>query len=283
MNTASTQDRPASGRPRGQQGDSLDANSLPLHIYTLGRFSLVRAGRPLCPARKSPGKPLLLLKALIASGGRQVGAATLAASLWPDKDGDLALQSFEVTLHRLRKYLGDGGYLRLEDGHLTLDSAQVWVDAWAFERQLGELRRLLARPVSDTAARRLDALADDVLRLYQGHFLCREDLQCWMVSMQERLRSKFVHGLLDLGRYWESRGLLHRAVACYRKGIEVDDLIETFYQRLMHCLRETGRVPEAIAAYRQCRQVLSVVLGLAPDTHTTQIYHTLLERHARRA
>jgi DNA-binding SARP family transcriptional activator len=104
-----------------------------------------------------------------------------------------------------------------------------------------------------------------------------------MVSMQERLRSKFVHGLLDLGRYWESRGLLHRAVACYRKGIEVDDLIETFYQRLMHCLRETGRVPEAIAAYRQCRQVLSVVLGLAPDTHTTQIYHTLLERHARRA
>ena len=259
-----------------------DPECKPLRVYTLGRFALVRDGTPLRYARKAPSKPLTLLKVLIACGGRQVGPANIAAILWPDKDGDLAQQSFEITLHRLRKYLGDDAFLLLEDGRLTLNSAKVWVDAWDFERHLGELRRLMSMPGAESAER-FDALASDVLRMYQGHFLSRDDTACWMVSMQERLRNKYVHGLLDFGRYWESRGLLHKAIACYRKGIEVDDLIETFYQRLMLCLLETGREPEAIATYRQCRHLLSVILGLQPAEHTTQLYHTLLARHTKRA
>ena len=263
----------------------IDLNELqakPLRLYTLGRFSLVRDGVPLRGTCKAPSKPLMLLKVLLANGGRQVGAVNIASILWPDKDGDLAQQSFETTLHRLRKYLGDDGFLLLEDGRLTLNGAKVWVDAWEFERHLGELRRLMVTPCSD-GADRFDLLARRVLGMYQGHFLSREDSACWMVSMQERLRNKYIHVLIELGYYWESRGLLDKAIECYRKGIEIDDLIETFYQRLMHCLLATGRDPEAIAAYRQCRHVLSIVLGLQPTEDTTRIYHTLLARNARRA
>jgi len=101
--------------------------------------------------------------------------------------------------------------------------------------------------------------------------------------MQERLRNKYIHCLINLGKYWESVGLLNKAIETYRKGIEVDDLVETFYQRLMHCLQQTGREPEAIATYRQCRHLLSVLLGLQPTEQTTQIYHALVERYARRA
>jgi len=46
---------------------------------------------------------------------------------------------------------------------------------------------------------------------------------------------------------------------------------------------ETGREPEAIATYRQCQQVLSIVLGLQPTSHTTRIYHSLLARYPKRA
>lgn len=255
-----------------------------LRIYTLGRFSLVRDDAVLRYTRKAPSKPLLLLKVLIACGGRQVGAANIAAILWPDKDGDLAQQSFETTLHRLRKYLGNDEYLLLEDGRVTLNSALVWVDVWVFERYLSELRLLMTRTAGDgTASGRFDTLATRVLRMYQGHFLSRDDAACWMVSIQERLRNKYIHSLLDVGHYWETHGQLHKAIACYRKGIEVDDLIETFYQRLMHCLLETGREPEAIATYRQCRHVLSVILGLQPTEQTTRLYQTLLARQARRA
>jgi len=256
----------------------------PLRIYTLGRFSVVRNDTPLRSARKSPGKPLLLLKALIASGGRQISAGSLCSILWPEQDGDRAQQAFETTLHRLRKFLQDDGFLLLEDGHLSLNNARVWVDIWDFERNLGVLRNALAHPDARDCPAIVDATGGHVMALYQGHFLMRDDPpSCWMISLQERLRNKFVHTLLQTGDYWERRGLPEKAIDCYRKGIEVDDLIETFYQHLITCYGRTGREPEAIAAYRQCRHLLSVVLGLQPTAETQARYQKILSHYHRRA
>lgn len=243
-----------------------------LRIYTLGRFSIVRHGAPLPPVRKAPHRPLLLLKALIASGGRQVGIDYLSSLLWPDSEGDRAQAAFGTTLHRLRNYLGGHHHLILEDGCVTLSSESVWVDIWAFERALGGLSRKL---VNRDRHGLIDDDAREVLAAYQGHFLEREGMAHWSISTRERLRSKFIHGLLELGRYWEGLGLWDQAIRCYRKGIEVDDLVETFYQRLMLCLAESARKPEAIAVYRQCRQILSVVLGLQPMEETQAIYQSI--------
>jgi len=254
-----------------------------LRVYTLGRFTLMRDGETVHYTRKSPARPLLLLKALIAAGGRQVGAANLASTMWPDKEGDLAQQAFDTTLHRLRKYLGNDRYLILEDGRLTLNSEQVWVDVWECERQLTRLRGLLSRHSGADTANEISHCADRIMRVYQGHFLAREQSTCWSVSMEERLRNRFVYAMLAMGSYWEQQGLPAHAVLCYQKGIEVDDLIETFYQRLMLCLARTGRQPEAIASYRQCKHVLAVVLGLQPTEETQQIYRSILTHYQLRA
>ena len=254
-----------------------------LRIYTLGRFTLVRDGQPVHFARKSPVKPLLLLKGLIATGGRQVGAAKLASIIWPDKEGDLAQRTFETTLHRLRKYLGDDRYLVMENGCLTLNSDRVWVDVWECERQFTKLRGLLAHHMDAGKVNEVSLCADQIMRIYQGHFLAREQTTCWSVSLEERLRSRFVHSMLAMGRFWEQEGLPAKAVVCYQRGIDVDDLIETFYQRLMLCLHRTGRQPEAMACYRSCEHVLAVSLGLQPTEETQQIYHSILSRYQQQA
>lgn len=246
-----------------------------LKVYALGRFTVVNEGQPLRSSRKSPGKPLQLLKALIAAGGRQVSAANLATDIWPDKDGDLAQRTFETTLHRLRKYLGDDRYLLMEDGRLTLNSELVWVDVWDCERQMTKLRGLLLQHVDAGKVSEISACTNRIMSFYQGHFLSREQSTSWSVSMEERLKNRFIHAMLALGSFWEQQELPAMAVACYRKGIEVDDLVETFYQRLMLCLDQIGRQPEAIACYRQCEHVLAVVLGLEPTDETQQIYRSM--------
>ena len=43
----------------------------PLKIFTLGRFELLKDGKPIQFARKAQEKPLALLKALIALGGKR--------------------------------------------------------------------------------------------------------------------------------------------------------------------------------------------------------------------
>ena len=259
-----------------------DGYTWPVMIYTLGRFSLLLKGQPADFGRKVPHKPLEFLKTLIALGGREVSTSSMTSALWPDVDGDTAQRSFDTTLFRLRKILEDDRILLLRDGRLSLDSRYCWVDVWAFERLLGQVQRIRSRDATGRDAARLDQLAGRMFALYQHHFLAREDATSWSVSLRERLRSKFIYNLLDVGRYWEIHGFWDRAMQCYQKGLEVDDLIEVFYQRLMICSLETHRISEGLSAYRRCRQILSVVLGLQPEPETETLYVALKNARMRK-
>lgn len=252
-----------------------EARTWPVIIYTLGRFSVLYKGKPLEYGRKVPQRPLLFLKTLIALGGREVSISSLTAILWPDADGDTAKRSFDTTLYRLRKLFANEAVLLLSDGKVSLDSSRCWVDVWSFERLLGQVQRIRSGDATGKHACKLDQLTDRMLGLYQDHFLAREDITCWSVSLRERLRSKYIYSLLDIGRYWEIHGFRDKAIQCYQKGLEVDDLIEVFYQRLMLCCLETQRISEGMSAYRRCRQILSVVLGLQPEPETHAIYLSL--------
>ena len=163
----------------------------------------------------------------------------------------------------------------LKDGKVSLDSRYCWVDVWSFERLLGKMQRIRSKDTTGRDAYQLDELMQRILSLYQDHFLAREEATAWSVSIRERLRSKFIYSLLDIGRYWEMHGFWDKAIQCYQKGLEVDDLIEVFYQRLMLCSLHTHRISEGMAAYRRCRQILSIVLGLQPEPETESIYLSL--------
>ncbi len=115
-----------------------------LHIHTFGDFSIYRDGERLGFSRKAPQKPLELLKALIAFGGRGVGIERLKDALWPEAEGDKSQQSFEITLHRLRKVLGVDGALIAGENRLTLSSDHCWVDLWELEQVIGELGDIVA-------------------------------------------------------------------------------------------------------------------------------------------
>ena len=248
---------------------------IPLTIFTLGRFTLLVNGVPADYGRKVPKRPLELLKAIIAQGGREVSTSRLTMLLWPDVDGDKATGSFDTTLHRLRKVLGDDRVLVLKDGKLSLDANFCRVDVWALERLLGSTKHIMRDAINASQISLMERLTESLLGLYQEHFLANEEATSWSVSMRERLRNKFIHHLIEIGRFWESQGRWDQAIECYRKGIDVDDLVEVFYQRLMHCYLRTNRLSEGMAIYRRCCQTLSVILSLQPEPETESLYLAL--------
>jgi two-component SAPR family response regulator len=263
---------------------SLDIpNDTPLvSVFTLGRFSLLLNGKPAEYGRKVPRRPLELLKAIVALGGREISTTSLMSALWPDVDGDIAQSSFDTTLHRLRKMLGDARVLVLKEGKLSLDGRYCWVDVWSFERLLGQSHRLLMSDVTGKQVSSVGRLTENLTNLYHDHFLAKEDLTSWSVSMHERLRSKFIHHLLEVGRYMEKHGYWEEAMNCYRKGIDVDDLIEVFYQRLMVCCLATRCLSEGLTVYRRCCQILSISLGLQPEPETESLYRSLRESRLKK-
>ncbi|HWR72744.1 MAG TPA: BTAD domain-containing putative transcriptional regulator, partial [Nitrospirota bacterium] len=219
-----------------------------LHIRTLGSFEILRGGKPLSFSGKVQQKPLAMLKALIVQGGRNVEMDQLMYALWPDSDGDQAHKSCEITLHRLRKLLGEDKAVRLNEGKLSLDPGYCRVDAWAFERTIEDADQKVRsgefevrsekkqKNASKSESRNLQTaiqLLEKALALYRGPFLSADTGLHWTVSYRESLRSKFIRLVLRLGAHYMQAEQWRDAVECYERGIEVDGLAEPFYQQLM--------------------------------------------------
>jgi len=231
----------------------------PVKVYTLGRFSVLVDDKPLKFATKAQKKPLELLKALVAFGGREASEAKLAEALWPEAEGDAAFQAMATTLHRLRRLIGENTIER-QEGRLSLDARYAWVDVWAFERNLGELEQACRK----TEIGALETLTARLFELYRGGFLEGEPEASWPLSMRERLRSRFLRNLESAARIFANRQP-ERATACYQAALEVEPLAEALHLGLMRCYLSTNRKAEALAAYERCRKILVSQLGIPPS------------------
>ncbi len=246
-----------------------------IKIVTLGRFDVRVDGRPVTFTGKAQRRPLALLKALVAFGGRGVREDLLTEALWPDAEGDAAHRSFATTLHRLRRLVGDDAAIVLTGNRLSLDPRRCWVDVWALERLLGTLETTLRQASAGLAPDALGRISDRALALYPGPFLGDDPAYPWAASLRERLRSRLLRHLDEIGRHWERTAEWEKAAAVYRRGLELDDLTEGFYQRLMICYQCLGRPAEGLATYQRCRRTLSASLGVEPSPETEAICRAL--------
>jgi two-component SAPR family response regulator len=221
---------------------------------------------------KVPKKPLALLKALIAFGGHAVPEHVLTDALWPDEEADAAHDAFNVALHRLRKLVPQGSeIIRLQEGHLGLEYGECWIDCRAFEQLIDEAGGGLVG--ADVALAPLHA----ALALYQGRFLAAEDNEAWSLSARERLRAKFNRLVGSYGGALLRAGRTEEALACYKRGIEADDLAEEFYQGVMRCALKLRLPAEGLAAYQRLQRMLSLLLGVAPSGPSEALRKALLE------
>ena len=244
----------------------------PLKIYTLGRFEILKEEKPIRFLRKAQQRPLSMLKALIAFGGKGVREDQVEDALWPEADGDIAHQSFKITLHRLRQLLGYEKAIQLQEGRLTLDSRYCWVDIWAFEQILEQADVQWKEGPKESAVK----LIEKAFEIYRGSFLAREIEQPWAMYLRERLRGKFLRSVGRLGLYWQQAGQWEKAMDCYHKGLEIDNLAEEFYQGLMTCHQHLGQRAEALSVYSRCKKALSQAFGVEPSSRTVVIYRSLL-------
>lgn len=261
--------------PAMDDARDLDAWPWPVKVFSFGRLSILREEQPVSFSRRAQSRPLEMLAALLANGGRGVSEETLSAILWPDADGDAAHQAFDTNLFRLRRLLGNDRALILFDGKLSLNPAVCWVDAWACERLCGRLDTLLRASSGAENAADIARLGNRLLALYRGPFLGRDNSAPWAVAARERLHGRFLRQLNMLIRYWEDNGQWeHIATACERQ-IDIQPEAEEHYQRLMIAYRELDRLADAATVYRRCRDNLLVSLGRPPSPATELIFRDL--------
>lgn len=235
----------------------------PVRIYTLGHFSVEIDGQILLFAGKSQKKPLELLKVMIALGGQNINKALLAETLWPDAEGDAALQSLAVTLNRLRKLIGHEAIIQSQ-GCFSISLEYCWSDLQSFEYYLSAGIAELARDhLSDAWNFTIRAL-----QLYRGAFLAHDLTAYCALSMSERVRRKLLHHIDAICIRMCQNNRYEQAMEGYLKGLDIDDLQERFYRGLIHCHNQLGQKAEALSVYKKCEALLLVVLDCSPSAET---------------
>ena len=236
----------------------------PVNIRALGQFTVSVQGHPLASTGKQQRKPLDLLKLLVASGERGVPSAQAVEELYPDMEGGSGYKRYAMALHRLRKLIGEASVLTGE-GRVRLNPRTCRVDAWAFNT-------LLTEDLSSAAEQRPERAA----QLYGGPFLNGECGETWAVTFRERLHRQYLDTVLARGRALETQRDFEAALVWYRRGLEQDDLMETLYQRIIHCCHQLGQRTEGLAAYERCRVRLRDTLGIAPLPQTDALRNALI-------
>ena len=241
-------------------------------VYALGRFELTGTDGATLLSGRVQGRPVELLKIAIALGGRDVSVDRITDIMWPNIDRDYAHRSFNTTLHRLRKLLDEDTAITLTSNQLSLSDRFFWVDTWALDQNLEQLRQAIRRNSGDDGIREL---AEQTIALYQGAFMPADEDSAWVVSPREQLRSRFLRCINDFGHWLEQGGSHEEAIEFYYRGLEVDDVAEGIYRRLILCFEQLGRHAEAIDAYNRCCKTLKSRLNIDPAQETRDLYDAI--------
>src|SRR3954469_10348416 len=230
-----------------------------MDISVLGPMEAAAGGRPLS---LGGGKPRALLAMLALQAGSPVSTDHLIEGLWGESPPATATKMIQIFVSQVRKALdasGDAGRLLTRGRGYELRIDPDDVDALRFERLLAAqaprealalwrgppLEELAGEPFAAAEIRRLEEL-----RLAAVELAIEQDLAA--------------------GRHREVIGELDALVA-------QEPLNERFQGQRMLALYRSGRQSEALAAYRNAREVLIDQVGLEPGPDLQRLNDAMLQ------
>ncbi len=248
----------------------------PVKITTLGEFFIEINQKKVSIKEWRGRKSRNLLFALIAHGGRKVPREQLATMLWQDSDGDLADNSLNVTLSRLRRIGCDNGHkpfpwLVAKNRMIWLDKDLCRVDALDFKQ---EITKVLKQASGTPALTR-------VLDSYSGSFLPTFKGLIWLDKFRDELAQLYVRGVLV-----RIEELLHEnqertALALLAKASSHAPLYEKIWGRRMQIHIDNGEAAQALSVYRQAETNLAANLDIEPGPRLQELARIAGNRPSR--
>jgi DNA-binding SARP family transcriptional activator/tetratricopeptide (TPR) repeat protein len=219
-------------------------------------------------------KPKALLSALLLQARQVVSAERLIDLIWADAPPQSATALVHTYVSALRRGFtaaGMDGALATRAPGYVLDVRPEDSDLESFERHLDEARRAERAADHDTAARHYDL----ALGLWRGPAFGGVDAAFARARAdglaEERLGAEegSARARLALGQAGELTQPLRSLVAAHPLREEARGL-------LMRVLCETGRQADALAVYREGRQVLLDELGIEPGERLRELQGAIL-------
>ena len=171
---------------------------------------------------------------------------------WPEISAAQVKNNFHVTLHHLRRALGERVAIRYERGRYRLEAeAGLAFDAARFEAEVTAALRRLKKDAADAEAGRALAAA---LARHRGPFLEEEQAGDWHLELRDRLARLHDDAREALAAHHEARGDHAAAAEAYRAMLAADPVHDEAARGLMLALERAGDRGAAIKAYERFAQ-----------------------------
>jgi DNA-binding SARP family transcriptional activator len=244
-----------------------------MRYLVLGPLQVLEpGGRPL-PIRGRVDRAIL--GALLLEPNGTVSRDRLTEAVWGDEPPETAPNAIQVHISKLRKLLGGAG-----GSNLHTRSPGYALEVRAGELDASEFEGMATAPRSDEPPSEVSVRLTEALRLWRGPVLDGMDVGTFGqsdVSRLEDLRVSVLEWRIDadlaLGRHRELTGELESVVQTY-------PLREHLRGQLMLALYRSGRQADALAAYRQARELLIEDLGIDPSQTLQALELAILEQSA---
>ncbi|MCX6613367.1 MAG: BTAD domain-containing putative transcriptional regulator [Acidobacteria bacterium] len=248
--------------------------ALVLEIRLLGEFLVAIDGKQVDEALWTRRKSRSLIKLLALARKNEMGREEIFDALWPELNGEQALNSLNKALHTARRALEPelkpgvaSSFLVTQDQRVALRApGGLWIDAFRFEEQ------------ARTAIGSLDkAQIRRALAAYTGELLPEDRLEDWTTIYREQLSHLHQELLLCLSRVEEGNGDLRAAIECLVKAVAVEPGNEQAQRELMRLYASTGSRHLALGQYRVLTEKLRRDLDAEPEAATVQLHAQILE------
>jgi predicted ATPase/DNA-binding SARP family transcriptional activator len=236
-----------------------------LRILTLGGFEL--EGETVEAGAWGYARPRELLLFLLLNP-RGVTRQEIGDAIWPDATSAQVKNSYHVTLHHLRKRLGDPAWIVLSGERYRL--ARERGIEWDAERFEEEMRSLLHAPVAPDPE-----ILERALACYRGPLLDGAGNARWLEDARDRFRRLHVEGLVLLAHTREARGEGEAALEAWGRVVAADELNEEGHRGLMRGWARSGARDRALRHYDRLRILLKEALEAEPEGETVRLHAEL--------
>ena len=241
-----------------------------LRVLALGPLQVYVGDRLIEPAAWGSARPReLLIYLAMHETGRTKEQAGLA--FWPDASAAQLRNNFHVTLHRLRKALGNAEWVELAgERYRVAPDALEHFDVREFEQEVVAAQRSLHRREEGAVGR-----LERTLRLFRGDFLDGEPVGDWHLGHRDRFQRLFVEALMSLGSHLAGDERHAKAAEAFRRVLARDELHEEAVQALIRCHAALGERAQALRVYRRFSELLRRELEAEPDRETSRLAQRL--------
>ena len=185
-----------------------------------------------------------------------------------------------MTVGRLRRLLQYDDAIVLNEGRLQLSPAHVWTDVAPLRRALTYARFQRDEQISRKPADDAGASIAAVLEHYAGPFLADEEGPPWLLAGREALTAAVRQALMSADRLFEGSAD-ESLIPALEKAFLADPTSEDLARSLMRAHLRRGHHGEAIRVYRRLREMLSLLLAVAPSADTEYVREQAYAAEAR--